>query len=251
MRERLGERELGIVEYLCHKEKISVDVGANMGRYTFAMRKYSTKVISYEPVPELAKLLRHKFNLVSPSHVRIRNCAVSDRTGRTRLVMPKNAEWLSTIDRTNIDKISRRHEHTAITVDVVTLEELKDLPIGMIKIDVEGHEVEVVSGAMSLIKRERPNILVESEERHHPGSLKMIRDLLEPAGYRGYFIAHDSLVEIEKFSPGTMQNTANLKEDETDRVAGKLYINNFIFLAEQATGIAISEALKRQPRTSA
>jgi hypothetical protein len=145
------------------------------------------------------------------------------------LIIPKNAEWLSTIAKENIDKISEQHEHAKITVDVVALDELEDITIGMIKIDVEGHEVEVITGAMPLIKRDRPNILVESEERHRPGSLKMIRDLLEPAGYRGYFIVDDSLVEIERFSLSSMQKYGKFerRRNRSDRrkiVYKQLYI---------------------------
>jgi FkbM family methyltransferase len=208
------------------------------------MRDYSEQVISYEPVPELARLLKYKFNIVSPSNVRVRHSAVSNQNGHTRLVIPKNAEWLSTIDTGNVEKISQHFEHIAVVVDVVALEELGGATIGMIKIDVEGHEVEVIAGAMPIIKRDRPNILVESEERHRSGSLQMIRELLEPIGYQGYYISDDGLTEIEKFSLGSMQDPANLKEDGTDRIAGKTYINNFIFLTEQATRAAISEALR-------
>jgi hypothetical protein len=41
VKEGFGEAELGIVRYLCDKGKTSIDVGANAGRYTFAMRGYS------------------------------------------------------------------------------------------------------------------------------------------------------------------------------------------------------------------
>jgi hypothetical protein len=97
---------------------------------------------------------------------------------------------------------------------------------------------------MSLIKRDRPNILVESEERHRPGSLKMIRDLLEPVGYQGYFVFGKEFVEIEQFSLDRMQSLSSLKADGTDRLAENLYINNFIFLTEETTGAAVAGALK-------
>lgn len=240
MKERLGERELHIIRCLCDSTKISIDVGANSGRYTYAMRSYSRQVISYEPVPEMARLLRYKFNYVSPSRVRVRNCAVSDKSGHANLLIPKNAEWLSTIDANNANQISQRHKDALLrTVNVVTLdEELRNFKIGMMKIDVEGHEVEVIAGAMSLMKREQPNILVESEERHRPGSLRAIRDLLEPVGYKGYFILGKELVEAENFSPN-LQKVTSLKADGSDRIAGKLYINNFIFISQQTNTLSM------------
>ncbi|HYM72922.1 MAG TPA: FkbM family methyltransferase [Stellaceae bacterium] len=244
LREASGEVELHLIKYLCDEMKTSIDVGANHGRYTYVMRQYSQQVVSYEPVPQLARLLRYKFNIVSPSHVRVRNCAVSDRIGRASLLIPENAEWLSTIDVRNIDQISQRYKNATVAVDTVTLEELANLTIGMIKIDVEGHEVEAIAGAMSLIKRDRPNILVESEERHRPGSLKMIRDLLEPVGYQGYFVFGKEFVEIEQFSLDRMQSLSSLKADGTDRLAENLYINNFIFLTDKTTGAAVAGALK-------
>ena len=241
MKEGLGERELHIIRYLCDDAKISIDVGANSGRYTYAMRSHSSRVISYEPVPEMARLLRYKFNYISPSRVRVRNCAISDKSGHANLLIPKDAEWLSTIDTENANQISQRYKDALLlrTVNVMTLdEELRNFKIGLMKIDVEGHEVEVIAGAMSLIRREQPNILVESEERHRPGSLRAIRNLLEPVGYKGYFILGKELVAVEHFS-SNLQKVTSLKADGSDRIAGQLYINNFIFILEQTNALSL------------
>ena len=41
-----------------------------------------------------------------------------------------------------------------------------DYKIGFIKIDVEGHELDIINGAKKLILENKPNLLVEIEERH-------------------------------------------------------------------------------------
>lgn len=238
-----GESELRLVRHLCHKDKASIDVGANTGQYTQLMRKYSRRVISYEPIPELARLLRYKFNIVSPSRVTVRNCAVGNSAGHATLTVPRNAAWLATIDPGNSSKLAELEGSTAIDVEVVTLAEISDLKIGMIKIDVEGYEVEVLEGSLSLLERDHPNLLIESEERHRPGSLICIRTILEPRGYAGYFLMHGKLHDVADFRASELQNPKSLKEDGTDRLPDKTYINNFIFLANPNTVVALARAL--------
>ena len=57
-----------------------------------------------------------------------------------------------------------------IEVPRITLDSLGQDAVGFIKIDVEGHEVDVLAGAREILRRDRPAILVEAEERHRQGA---------------------------------------------------------------------------------
>ena len=70
--------------------------------------------------------------------------------------------------------------------------------IGFIKIDVEGHELEVIQGALNTIKENQPVLLIEIEERHSKrkvfDSIKYIKNI----GYNCYFEKDKKLISVEK-----------------------------------------------------
>src|ERR671912_1644431 len=59
---RYGEVELHLLEFLCHRDKDAIDVGANDGSYVHFMRRHARRVIAFEPMPHLAAELRRKFS---------------------------------------------------------------------------------------------------------------------------------------------------------------------------------------------
>jgi hypothetical protein len=76
--------------------------------------------------------------------------------------------------------------------------------VSFVKIDVEGHELAVVKGGMQLIERERPVLVIESEERHHSGAPGEIMQLLIGLGFRALELRDGRLTEVR--SPGERQS---------------------------------------------
>ena len=76
-------------------------------------------------------------------------------------------------------------------VHKVKSEKLDDIlinnSIGFIKIDVEGHEKNVLQGAKNLIKKNKPNLLVEIEERHSQLKVEDTINFINNLGYKSYF----------------------------------------------------------------
>ena len=62
---------------VCDKSTAAIDVGANMGIYTYLAAKYSFRVYSFEPVPEVAAQLRSS----APANVTVLPLAASDKAG--------------------------------------------------------------------------------------------------------------------------------------------------------------------------
>ena len=85
----------------------------------------------------------------------------------------------------------------------------------------------VLRGAVGLLSREKPNIVVEVEERHNPGSVKRVSDFLSGLGYDGFYFYEGKLTPIGEFSIEMDQQVRNVG------TAGKIgrYINNFIFVS--------------------
>jgi hypothetical protein len=75
-------------------------------------------------------------------------------------------------------------EETAISVPCLTLDQAGLEPPDLIKIDVEGHELDVLQGCQEIIAQRCPVIYYEAHESKH---LKEIYEMLQPMGYRFYW----------------------------------------------------------------
>jgi hypothetical protein len=116
---------------------------------------------------------------------------------------------------------------------MATLDSVYQGDVGFIKIDVEGHEQAVLDGAVQTIRRCRPRLLVEIDERLSPGGLDRAKAYFKDLDYRGYFVQAGHIEPISLFSPDHLQNPADLPDLTAPlqrRQRFGRYIYNFIFL---------------------
>jgi hypothetical protein len=72
---------------------------------------------------------------------------------------------------------------------------LGDLPVGLVKIDVEGFEPEVLTGMSRVLVTRQPRIIAECLD---PGSLRKVRETASAFGYRhAYHLAREGVVPLE------------------------------------------------------
>ena len=224
---RYGEVELHLLEFLCSRDKDAIDVGAS---YVHYLRRHARRVIAFEPMPSLADALRVKFK----RDVEIRSIALSDRAGTVELHMPVvdgvTVTGCSTVSPT---ASATYPDHRAIEVPMATLDSVYDGQLGFMKIDVEGHEQAVLDGARQTIRRCRPRLLVEIDERLSPGGLVRAKAYFRDLGYRGYFVQAGHIEPMSLFSAKLLQNPADLPDLTAplqQRQRFGRYIYNFIFL---------------------
>ena len=162
-----AEPELKLLPAVVPRHLISVDIGANIGEYTFPLSRLSSAVHAFEPAAEMASILKK----IAPANVTVHELALSDKSGTTTLSTPTSnghhAYGLSSLEQREGTCFLRATVKTAC-LDDVTLPQ-----IGFIKIDVEGHELNVLRGAKRTISTDRPTLLVECEERHNPGGVSV------------------------------------------------------------------------------
>ncbi|GGH17223.1 hypothetical protein GCM10007036_18510 [Alsobacter metallidurans] len=103
--------------------------------------------------------------------------------------------------------------------------------VAVIKIDVEGHEAAVLAGARETILRNRPALVVEIEERHHPGRSSSIVDDLVANGYRAHYIEGGEVVGADVIDFVRLQPPALAKSPDGAFDSG--YVNNFLFLPRE------------------
>src|SRR5215813_3417886 len=139
-----GEPELRFVASLCDRDRWTIDIGANRGMYAAAALPFSKGVIAFEPQSHLAALMRKCL----PRSVEIRECAVSHTSGPVELVVPADPRFHAEA-RVVRDAAGggRPSDHVVQSVSAVRLDDVIDRPVGLIKIDVEGHELAVLQGA--------------------------------------------------------------------------------------------------------
>lgn len=216
------EPEIDLLPALCDPARISFDVGANWGQYAEALSSVSAGVVAFEPVPQLADYLRRSVG----KGVRVEQVALSNMKGDAEFVVPK--DWgRSSLQPEKADSNTQR-----LAVHLDTLDSVAVDPVGFIKVDVEGHEEEVVDGALQVIRRDHPVLLIEIEERHRPGALPRILGRLSKEGYSAFFLHEGRICSITTFDQNKHQNPAEVEDDPSGRVTRGCYINNFLFIHE-------------------
>jgi Methyltransferase FkbM domain len=115
-------------------------------------------------------------------------------------------------------------------VQVKRLDDLGLDNVGLIKIDVEGHELAVLRGAAHTLRRHQPTLVIEAEERHHPGAVAAVTEFLGGLGYTGYFDIDGTRRPINEFDPGIHQSSANIAGWKDGWATHGIYVNNFVFL---------------------
>ena len=186
-----GELELALLRHIVPR-RVSIDVGANKGLYVFFLRKFSTKVIAFEPNETLFEPL---------SRTRYPNvqyvCAASASTsGASTFFVPKKDGVL----KRNVGSLKASSEYAdreEITVQKQRIDDVaRGLDIGFIKIDTEGTELDVVLGAMEIVRSCRPVLFIEI----HDKVSKESRELFDIVKSLNYVAAeyYDRLLVIKK-----------------------------------------------------
>jgi FkbM family methyltransferase len=213
------EKELYLIPILCNKQQTAIDIGANQGIYTYCMAKHARKVISFEPNFRL----RPALNRIAGSNVVVQMEALSDARRTVKMRLDPTNNGLSTIEPRN-HFLAANQAVTPLTDEVITdtLDSFQLSDISVIKIDVEGHEEAVLSGARKTIYRNKPVLIVESENQHNRGAPDRVNEFLTELGYKGFFIKDRRLKELSELNVDDMQ--------VENRTSGMPYVNNFIFV---------------------
>jgi FkbM family methyltransferase len=176
-----GEPEIRLISKLAAEGRDAIDAGANIGTYTYFLKKYARHVYAFEPNPGLANRLSQLF-----PNVIVRNLALSDQLGEVVLKVPVDSNGTQ---QHELASIAQRFDSPTIDFHVksVTIdsEEFKD--IGFIKVDVEQHEREVLHGALETIKRCRPTIMTEVSPLKYQDELPEVFSFLTQHAYIGWF----------------------------------------------------------------
>jgi FkbM family methyltransferase len=157
------EDELRYLPRLGCRGQVAIDVGANEGLYSYRLSKLFSKVYAFEINDELTGELA----AYNPGNIEIIHVGLSSRQGSALLYVPvvnglALTGWASLAPGNCPDT----REHLEKTVTLCPLDTYKLRDVSFIKIDVEGHEPEVLKGASQTLATNRPLVLLEVKRRN-------------------------------------------------------------------------------------
>jgi FkbM family methyltransferase len=143
----------------------AVDVGGNKGLWSYAIAKSNMfkEVLVFEPNPNLTGDLES----AGFDNVTIIHKALSSVAGVNLLRIPIQGKqlldgWASLESVIDVDT----DEFQELSVETIRLDDLKLEDVGFIKIDVEGHELDLLEGARCFFTANRPVCLIECRDKN-------------------------------------------------------------------------------------
>ncbi len=180
----LNKIETVLLDYLPH-DAIWIDCGANLGLRALAPLSTRMKVYMIEPNNETNAQNIERCKLNNFSNYELLTFGVSN-TDTEKTFYIDSSTYLSSLNRENIDE---KNIVSAQTIQVRKLDTLFREQINAkvkahIKIDVEGHEKEVLEGAENLINTLSPSFLIEINTKGD--HIKTVFEMLRNKGYKIY-----------------------------------------------------------------
>ncbi|MFC1681595.1 FkbM family methyltransferase [Pseudomonadota bacterium] len=178
-----------------------IDIGANLGLRSLLSLSSGRYTIMFEPNPVLNKISRSRAELNNYDNFLIIEKGVSDRTGERRFYVDSSS-YLSSLDKNHFPE---RSLHNEIVIQTITLDEyIESITIESgfyAKIDVEGHEWEVIQGSLNCIKNYHPTFIIEINKRN--AHIQRIFLFFYEISYRIFSIAHKpkKMLFLEEIHP--------------------------------------------------
>ena len=199
----------------------AIDIGSNIGIYSYALSKLFQNVESFEPIDLITDRLK-AYSSIEDS-ITIHNVGLSNKNEDKQFYIP-------VIPDTNIlnfglgSVIDPGGEREVFKVPFRCLDDYDFQSVGFIKIDTEGNELDVIKGAVKTIIRELPVIFIEIEQRHlKEHDITDVFDSILSLGYVGSYLHNSKKYPLKTFSYEHHQ------KPYLNDIYSKDYINNFWF----------------------
>jgi FkbM family methyltransferase len=176
---RTGVHELAVSELmwrLAAGDELALDVGANIGYFTGLLAVRAEHVIALEPNPQLRRFIAGNIERWSlGERIELDERAASNASGTATLHLP--AEYERNYGTASIDGGGAvTHEIRTVRLD----ELIAGRRVGVLKIDVEGHELAALEGASDALAAGLVRDVVFEEHEPLPSP---VSSLLEAAGF--------------------------------------------------------------------
>lgn len=176
------ESELLMMKGFTDQDSVVIDVGANIGALSVPLSRHVKQVFSLEPIPYLYNLLISNLTLNEINNVKPLNVAAGAKDGRCSF---PDVDWSKSgnFGCHPTKSYTGKNECPLVKVEV---------DCDLLKIDVEGHELNVLYGAETMINRCQPVLFIENDREEHGDKLiDYIQDELKYDTYWHSFPLHN------------------------------------------------------------
>ena len=168
------------VRALLRPGQTAIDVGANIGYFTAVLAQCvgpGGQVWSFEPVPETYELLTLCKALNDFTQVTPMRAALGAANGSAEITYDRRHSGIATMHPEQVSGDRHRVELRSLDA-LVSAGEVPGRP-DLIKVDVEGHELDVLRGARETIAHASPTIVFELNERTARAAAWTLSELAE------------------------------------------------------------------------
>ena len=160
---------------------VFIDVGANTGTHTLAVSEHCAAVHCFEPFLEVLHSLRENLKANDCSNVSVHAVGLSDRTGQAGFTTNKSGNlgagtFQGSEGESDLQLPIEKADDFFPEIGIET--------IGLVKIDVEGHELAVFRGMSGYLKNSRPIVLWEFNPEKHGDQKTADLESLFPSEYK-------------------------------------------------------------------
>lgn len=183
---------------------VAIDAGANIGNHSLYFSRHYDRVLSFEPNPRLDLVLRANAALVG--NIECFCLGLSDRASDSKLrVIDGYNLGSSTIIEDAGQKLAAVYPISLARLD--DIDSVKGVDVGLIKIDVENWELQVLTGSVETLARCSPLVLFEQHERcfASDGSDSAVVSFLRAQGY-DFFYEVDIFPRWQTGAPKHLRN---------------------------------------------
>jgi FkbM family methyltransferase len=156
-----------------NSDNVVMDVGAAFGSYTITAALQGANVYSFEPCLFCRSILQENISA---------NPEISNKINVIEFGLHEKTGWFDPNANTFHDEEINGSCLKVVSLDDMNLE--MNNKINMIKIDVEGGELSVLQGAIKVIKKYLPRLLIEEHEFKVPGIGLQCEKFLQSIGYQ-------------------------------------------------------------------
>lgn len=209
---------LPVVHRVLAPGMVFIDGGANIGEISVAAAKAvgsSGKVFAFEPVHRFAKHLRDHVAANRFQNLEVSECGLSFEPGEAEIFI-SDAPYRDGTHNDGLGSLFRRGDALGMTntIPITTLDAFmaeKGVDrVDLLKLDIEGSELNALKGGMEMLQRHQPALIVEVGEdtcRAAGYSMNELVSFVQGLGYSAYRIGRRGRLDpLERTGLAKFQN---------------------------------------------
>lgn len=168
----------------------ALDVGANIGNHSLWLARRFAQVYAFEPNPVCIRLLEANLLMNQVNNVHLFPRGLSDAA----VEMTFHADLDRNLGRSGVNPALAATATRSFPVRLERGDDLlsgrvpETLPILLVKLDIEGHELPALTGLEETLRQHQPLVLFESHRAGGPSGSDAIVDLLGQWGYAHFYV---------------------------------------------------------------